>query len=113
MYIRVASLRILYSTCYSVARLSATLFYREATMEPKNEIQPPHVTFHPIDELENGENKRGAVLFGHVFQLAFAAVCDELIQQEKWEQCHGCAINRPSQRQHSCLMIDNEEAWFR
>ena len=82
-------------------------------MEPKNEIQPPHVTFHPIDELENGENKRGAVLVGHVFQLAFAAVCDELIQQEKWEQCHGCAINHPSQRQHSCLMIDNEEAWFR
>ena len=82
-------------------------------MEPKNQIQPPHVTFHPIYELENVENKRGAVLVGHVFQLAFADVCDELIQQEKCEHCRGCAINHPSRRQHSCLMIDNEEAWFR
>ena len=82
-------------------------------MEPKNEIQAPHVTFNPIDELENVENKRGAVLVGHVFQLSFAAACDELIQQEKWEHCHGFFINHPSQRQHSCLMIDNGEAWLR
>ena len=82
-------------------------------MVSKKEIQPPHLVFHPIDELENVENERAVVLVGHVFQLAFAAVCDELIQQEIRENCHGCALNHPSQRQHSCLMIANEEAWFR
>ena len=31
---------------------------------------------------------------------------------EKLNRCNGCAIHHPSQRQHSCLMIDSEDAWF-
>ena len=27
-------------------------------------------------------------------------------------RCHGCAIQHPSQNQHSCLMMDNDEAWM-
>ena len=37
---------------------------------------------------------------------------DTLIQEEKLNRCHGCAIQHPSQRQHSCLMMDSEDAWF-
>ena len=42
-----------------------------------------------------------------VFRLTYAAVFDKFIQEEKVKQCHGCAIQHPSQRQHSCLMMDN------
>ena len=35
---------------------------------------------------------------------------DTLIQEEKLNGCHGCVIQDPSQREHSCLMMDSEEA---
>ena len=35
-----------------------------------------------------------------------------LIQEEKLNRCHGCVIQHPSQREHSCLMMDREEAWL-
>ena len=37
---------------------------------------------------------------------------DELIQEEKLNRCHGCAIQHPSQRQHSCVMMDKEDSWL-
>ena len=37
---------------------------------------------------------------------------DKLVQEEKANRCHGCTIQHPSQRQHSCLMFDTEDAWF-
>jgi len=47
-----------------------------------------------------------------VFQLTYAVYCDKLVQDEKVNRCHGCTIQHPSQRQHSCLMMDIEDAWF-
>ena len=37
---------------------------------------------------------------------------DELIQEEKLNRCHDCAIQHPSQRQHFCLMMDKEDSWL-
>ena len=37
---------------------------------------------------------------------------DELIQEEKLKRYHGCAIQHPSQRQHWCLMMDEEDSWL-
>ncbi|CAH3167609.1 unnamed protein product [Porites evermanni] len=37
---------------------------------------------------------------------------DELIQEEKLNRCHGCAIQHPSQRQHSCVMMGKEDSWL-
>ena len=37
---------------------------------------------------------------------------DAMIQEEKINRCNGCAIHHPSQRQHSCLMMDSEDGWF-
>ena len=31
---------------------------------------------------------------------------------EKLNHCDGCAIQHPSQNQHSCLMMDNDDAWM-
>ena len=47
-----------------------------------------------------------------MFQLTYAAMLDAMIQEEKINRCNGCAIHHPSQRQHSCLMMDSEDAWF-
>ena len=65
-----------------------------------------------IDEVEQIRRKKVATIIGHVFQLTYAAFFDKLVQEEKVNLCHGCAIQHPSQRQHSCLMLDTEDAWF-
>ena len=72
-------------------------------------------TFKPmltVDEVEEIQRKKVATIIGHVFQLTYAAYCDKLVQEEKSNRCHGCAIQHPSQRQHSCLMLNIEDAWF-
>ena len=42
----------------------------------------------------------------------FAAFFEKLVQEEKVSLCHGYTVQHPSQRQHSCLMLDIEGAWF-
>ena len=65
-----------------------------------------------VDEVEKVQCQRVASLIDHVFQLTYAAMVDKLIQQEKLNHCNGCAIQHPSQNQHSCLMMDNDDAWM-
>ena len=65
-----------------------------------------------VDEVEQIQRKKVATIIGHVFQLTYAAFFDKLVQEEKVNRCHGCTIQHPSQRQHSCLMFDTEDAWF-
>ena len=65
-----------------------------------------------VDEVEKVQRQRVASLIGHVFQLTYAATVDKLIQEQKLNRCHGCAIQHPSQNQHSCLMMDNDDAWM-
>ena len=62
-----------------------------------------------VDEVEKIERKRVANIIGHVFQLTYAAIFDSLIQEEKVRRCNGCDIHHPSQREHSCLMMDSED----
>ena len=45
-------------------------------------------------------------------QLTYAAMLDRLIQEENLNSCHECVIQHPSQREHSCLMMDSEEVWL-
>ena len=65
------------------------------------------------DEVEQIHRKKVATIISHVFQLTYAAFYDKLVQEEKVKvnRCQGCTIQHPSQRQHSCLMLDIEDAW--
>ena len=65
-----------------------------------------------VDEVEQVQQHRIAGLIGHIFQLTYVNMVDELIQEEKLNRCHGCAIQHPSQRKHSCLMMDKEDSWL-
>ena len=65
-----------------------------------------------VDEVEQIQRKKVATIIGHVFQLTYAAIFDKLVQEEKVNRCRGCTIQHPSQRQHSCLMLDTDDAWF-
>ena len=72
-----------------------------------------------VDEVEQILRKKVATIIGHVFQLTYAAFLDKLVQEEKVNRCHdcilvtnNCSIQHPSQRQHSCLMLDTEDVWF-
>ena len=65
-----------------------------------------------VDEVEQVHRQRAVSLIGHVFPRTYAAILDAMIQEEKVTCCHGCAIQHPSQRQHSCLMMNSGDAWF-
>ena len=65
-----------------------------------------------VDEVEQIQRKRIASIIGHVFQLTYAAYFDQLIHQVKVNRCNGCAIYHPSQIEHSCVMMDSEDAWI-
>ena len=65
-----------------------------------------------VDEVEKIQHKKVATIIGHVFQLTYAAFFDKLVREERVNRCHGFTIQHPSQRQHSCLMLDIEDAWF-
>ena len=65
-----------------------------------------------VDKVEQVQRQKIAGLIGHIFQLTYANMVDELIQEEKLNRCHGCAIQHPSQRQNSCLMMDKEDSWL-
>ena len=45
-----------------------------------------------IDGVEKIQQQRIASFIGHVFQLTYADMVDKLIQQQKLNRCHGCAI---------------------
>ena len=68
--------------------------------------------FLTIDEVQHIQRQQIVSLIAHVLRLAYAATADSLVHEEKMRNCHGCAIQRPSQRQHSCLMMDGEDAWM-
>ena len=65
-----------------------------------------------IDEVKQVQRQTIAGLIGHIFQLTYANMVDELIHGEKLNHCYGCAIQHPRQRQHSCLMMDKEDSWL-
>ena len=76
------------------------------------QIESSFTPLSTIDEVDKVQRQRIASFIGDVFQLTYAALIDKLIQQEKLNRCHGCAIQHPSQNQHSCLMMDNDDAWI-
>ena len=45
-----------------------------------------------VDEVEQIQHKKVATIIDHVLQLTHAMYCDKLVQEEKANQCHGCAI---------------------
>ena len=82
------------------------------TFAPNIQVESSASPLLTIDEVEKVQRQPVASLIGHVFQLTYAATVDKLIQEEKLNRCHGCAIQHPSQNQHSCLMMDNDDAWM-
>ena len=81
-------------------------------MVPNSKVEVSSNRLLTVDEVEKVQRQRLARVIGHVFQLTFAALFDTMIHEEKVRHCNGCAINHPSQRQHSCLMMDEEDAWM-
>ena len=65
-----------------------------------------------VDEVEKIQRKKIASDVVYVFRLTYAAMFDRLIHEEKLNRCNGCVIHHPSQREHSCLTMDTEDAWF-
>ena len=73
-------------------------------MDPTIFLESSPTPLLTIDEVEQIQRRKIASIIGHVFQLTYAAMFDTLIQEEKLNRCHGCAIQHPSQSQHSCLI---------
>ena len=65
-----------------------------------------------IDEVQHIQRQRMISLIAHVLRPAYAAMVDTQVHEEKMSNCHGCVIEHACQRQHSCLMMDDEYAWM-
>ena len=48
----------------------------------------------------------------NLMNVIFSQCIDLRVQQLRKEKCCGCEIDHPSQRQHDCLMMSDEEAWI-
>ena len=48
----------------------------------------------------------------NLMNVIFSQCIDLRAQQLRKEKCCGCEIDHPSQRQHDCLMMSDEEAWI-
>ena len=60
-----------------------------------------------IDEVSKTEYQKQFSLLEAIFANAVASEINQLCQ----EYCCGCKIDHPSQRQHDCLMMDEDERW--
>ena len=65
-----------------------------------------------IDEVQHIQQQKITVLSlvcsgSHMLRWLIPVVYDE-----KMSNYRGCAIQQPSQRQHSCLMMDGEDVWM-
>ena len=62
------------------------------------------------DKVEKKQQQKFVNLVARVLQLTCAAMLDRHIQEEKLNGCHGCVIQHLSQREDTCLMMNNKEA---
>jgi len=74
------------------------------------QVEASATTLLTVDEVEKNQQQKFVTLVARVLQLTYTAMLDRLIRAEKLNGCHGCGIQDPSQREHSCLMMDSEEA---
>ena len=56
-----------------------------------------------IDEVQHIQQQRIVSVIAYVFRLAYAAMVDILLHEEKMNNCYGCAIQHPSHRQLRAL----------
>ena len=47
----------------------------------------------------------------NLMNAIFLQCIDLRVEELGKEKCYGCEIEHPSQRQHDCLMMSDEEAW--
>ena len=60
------------------------------------------------DEVDQAERGFLLEVISNIVHLAYVSCCEEAIL--KVFHCEGCAIQHPSQKEHQCLM-EEEEAW--
>ena len=60
-----------------------------------------------VDEVSKTEYQKQFSLLEAIFADAVASEINQLCQA----YCCGCKIDNPSQRQHDCFMMDEDERW--
>ena len=51
-------------------------------------------------------------LFEYIIQLSFAVDCKAIVEELRTSNCWGCQHDRPSQKEHDCLMSVGMDPWF-
>ena len=47
----------------------------------------------------------------NLMNAIFSQCIDLRVEELRKEKCYGCEIDHPSQRQHDCIVMTEEEAW--
>ena len=64
-----------------------------------------------VDEVEANEKPAIIALLSKVLNLCYAELIVHPIEIECILHCRGCKTHHPSQKEHNCLMMDEEEKW--
>ena len=62
-----------------------------------------------VDEVDQTEHGFLLEVIKQIIHLSYVSCCEEAIY--KVFHCEGCAIQHPSQKEHQCCMMNEEQAW--
>jgi hypothetical protein len=64
-----------------------------------------------VDEVEMAERSFLLELISTILQLSYTSLCKEAVWKLVNSTCEGCELNLPSQKDHQCAIIHEEEAF--
>ena len=64
-----------------------------------------------VDEVEMEEQAFLLELVSNILKLSYTLCCEEKLFKILGSSCEGCKMNFPSQKDHLCLMYEEEEVW--
>ena len=109
-----AKARFLLTTPVSLFNLKLKIINDSAVyftkIAPNMQVESSATPLLTVYEVENIQRQKLASLVGHLYQLTYAVLLDSFVHEEKLNHCYCCAINH--QRDHSCVMMDSEDAWM-
>ena len=111
-----AKARFLLTTPVSLFNLKLKIINDSAVyltkIAPNMKVESSATPLLTVYEVENIQRQKLASLVGNPYQLTYAVLLDSFVHEEKLNHCNCCVINCNHQRDHSCVMMDSEDAWM-
>ena len=68
-------------------------------------------TIKNVDEVDMAERAFLVELITTILKLSYTSCCEEFVWKTVNSSCEGCQLKLPSQSDHLCVMMEEEQAW--